>query len=60
MSLPKVIITDFITEPLSIERDVLGKEAELVALDAMSEKELVGQIEDATALICYHLSLIHI
>lgn len=54
MSAPKVIITDFITEPLSIERDVLGQEAEIVALDAMGEKELVGQVEDATALICYH------
>ncbi len=54
MSVPKVIITDFITEPLAFERNVLGKEAEIVALGAMNERELTGQVEDAAAIICYH------
>ena len=54
MSVPKVIITDFIIEPLAFERDVLGEEAEIVALGAMNEEELAGQIEDAAAIICYH------
>ncbi|MEO1844999.1 MAG: NAD(P)-dependent oxidoreductase, partial [Akkermansiaceae bacterium] len=54
MSLPKVIITDFVTEPLDFERGVLDGIAEVVALGAMSEEELVGQIEEADAVMCYH------
>ena len=54
MSLPKVIITDFVTEPLDFERSVLDGFAEVVALGAQSEQELVGQIEDAEAVMCYH------
>lgn len=54
MSLPKVVITDFITEPLNLERAVFDGSAEVVALNAMSEEELVGQIEDASAVMCYH------
>ena len=46
-SLPKVVITDLITEPLDHERGVLDGSAEIVALDAMSEDELIGKIEDA-------------
>ena len=53
-ALPKVVITDYITEPLDPERQVLGGVAEVVALDAMSEEELVGRIEDADALMVYH------
>lgn len=54
MSLPKVIITDFITEPLDHERAVLDGHAEVVALGAMSEAELHGKVEDADAIMVYH------
>ncbi|MDP6208261.1 MAG: hypothetical protein QGG01_08145, partial [Roseibacillus sp.] len=54
MSIPKVVITDFIAEPLVFEREVIGDEAEIVALEAMGEEELAGRIEDAAAVICYH------
>lgn len=51
---PKVVITDLITEPLDQERRILDGHAEVVALDARSEAELVGQIEDADAVMVYH------
>lgn len=54
MSLPKVIITDFITEPLDHERGVLDGHAEVVALGAMSESELRGRVEHADAIMVYH------
>ena len=55
MSTPaKVVITDLITEPLDHERKVLDGAAEVIALDAMSEEELVGEIEDADAVMVYH------
>jgi C-terminal binding protein len=54
MSLPKVIITDFIKDSLFIERSVLDGSAEVIALNAMSEDELIGKIEDAEAVLCYH------
>ena len=38
----KVVVTDFITEPLDHERRILGDLAEVVALNAMSEVDLVG------------------
>ncbi len=50
----KVYITDFIGEPLGPERKVLDGLAEVVALEAGSEEELRGQIEDADALMIYH------
>lgn len=53
-SLPKVVITDLITEPLDYERSVLDGHAKVVALDAMSEDDLVGQIEDADVVMVYH------
>lgn len=54
MSLPKVVITDYITEPLTYEREVLDGHAEVIALDAMNETELAGRIEDADAIMLYH------
>jgi D-3-phosphoglycerate dehydrogenase/C-terminal binding protein len=55
MSKPfKVIITDFISEPLDCERRLLGDLAEVVALDARHEHELAGRIEDADAIMMYH------
>ncbi len=50
----KVYITDFIAEPLEPERKVLEGVAEVIALEAGSEEELRGQIEDADALMIYH------
>src|SRR6266566_665975 len=54
MARAKVIITDFITEPLDDEQHTLGDLAEVTALDAHSEDELIGRIEDADALMVYH------
>jgi len=53
-ALPKVVITDLIVEPLNYERSVLDGEAEVVALDAKSEDELIGRVEDADAIMVYH------
>lgn len=52
--LPKVVITDLIIEPLDYERQVLEGSADLIALNAMSEAELEGKIEDADAIMVYH------
>ena len=52
--LPKVVVTDFITEPLEFERSVLDGHADVTALNATSEEELEGQIEDADAIMVYH------
>lgn len=54
MSHARVIITDFVSEPLDHERRILGDLAEVVALDALSEDELIGRIEDADAIMMYH------
>ena len=50
----KVVVTDFITEPLDHERRILGDLAEVAALNAFSEDDLVGNIEDADAIMLYH------
>ena len=50
----KVVITDLITEPLDAERGVLDDVADVVALDAKCEADLIGQIEDADAVMVYH------
>lgn len=52
--LPKVLITDYITEPLDFERGVLEGHAEVEALDAHCEEDLIGQIEEVDALMIYH------
>ncbi len=49
----RVVIADFITE-LKAERAILGDIADLVALDASSERDLVGKIETADAVMVYH------
>jgi D-3-phosphoglycerate dehydrogenase/C-terminal binding protein len=51
---PRVIITDFVAGPLETERRVLGEVADVIALDASSEDEIVGQIEEADAIMMYH------
>jgi D-3-phosphoglycerate dehydrogenase/C-terminal binding protein len=49
-----VIITDFINDDLRPERQVLADLAEVTALDALEEDELLGRIEQADAIILYH------
>ncbi len=55
MSRFKVVVTDFLTEPLDREREILGDLADVVALGALSEDEVVGQVADADAVLLYHL-----
>lgn len=50
----KVVVADFIVESLDHERRVLGDLAEPVALNAIQEDDLFGQVEDANALMLYH------
>ena len=50
----KVVITDFISEPLEHERRILGDLADVFALNAQSESELAGRIEDADIVMVYH------
>lgn len=52
--IPKVVITDLIVEPLNFERSILDGTAEVTALNAMSEADLEGKIEDADAIMVYH------
>ncbi|MBX3442680.1 MAG: C-terminal binding protein [Planctomyces sp.] len=54
MSRPLVVVTDFIAEPMDHERRILGDLADLRAAGAMHEEELVGQVEEADALMLYH------
>lgn len=49
-----VIITDFISDGLIIEKEIFGNTADVIALDACSENELEGKIETADAIIIYH------
>ncbi len=50
----QVAITDFITGTLDREEQILGDLADVSALHAMHEDELVGRIEDADAIMMYH------
>jgi C-terminal binding protein len=50
----RVVVTDFVTDGLHPEREILGDLAEIVALDANSETDLIGRIEDADAVMVYH------
>lgn len=50
----KIVITDFISEPLDHERRILGENAEITALNAFQEDELVGRVEDADVIVLYH------
>ncbi len=52
---PRVIVTDFLTGPLSIEHEILGDVADVVGLNAGSEEDLIGHVEDAAALMLYHV-----
>ncbi|MFA6111197.1 MAG: C-terminal binding protein [Candidatus Latescibacterota bacterium] len=50
----RVIITDFITDDLAVEHQVLGELARVEALGALREEELAGRIEEADAVMVYH------
>jgi C-terminal binding protein len=53
-ALPQVVVTDLITEPLDCERRVLDGHAEVRALNARSQAELTGRLDDADAVMIYH------
>lgn len=50
----RVVVADFLTDELRPEREVLGDLADVVALNAASEGDLEGRIEDADAIMLYH------
>ena len=50
----KVAITDFIADSLEPERRILGDLADVVALNGYHEDDLVGKIENASAIMLYH------
>ncbi len=50
----KVVITDFVSEPLTLEREILDGVATVTALDGVVEEDLEGEIEDADAIMMYH------
>lgn len=54
-SRPQVVITDLLQDDLAPERAVLGELADVVALNAQCEADLRGRVEQAQALIVYHL-----
>src|SRR5690348_13887302 len=51
----RVVITDFVADALEPERGVLAGVAEVEALNASDEGQLIGRIEDAAAIMMYHL-----
>jgi D-3-phosphoglycerate dehydrogenase/C-terminal binding protein len=50
----RVMITDFVTGPLETERRILGGIADVIALDASSEEQIAGAIDEADAIMMYH------
>lgn len=54
MSRPLVVITDFVTPPLTHEERILGEVADLVSLNAFHEEDLIGHVEEAEAIMLYH------
>jgi D-3-phosphoglycerate dehydrogenase/C-terminal binding protein len=50
----KVVITDFIADDLSPEKEALAGLATVEAFDAFHEDQFVGRIEDAAAIMMYH------
>ncbi len=50
----QVVITDFITGALEPEQRILGSIADVTALNAFTEQELAGRIENAHAVMLYH------
>ena len=52
-NLPKVIITDYVTQP-DVERQVLDGTAEITCLDAHGEAGVLGRVRQARVIICFH------
>jgi D-3-phosphoglycerate dehydrogenase/C-terminal binding protein len=52
--LPRVVLADFVTDSLEPERRILGEVASVTALNAYSEAELAGRIDDAAAIMLFH------
>ncbi len=50
----QVVIADFIVDDATPEREVLGDIAEVLMLNAHTEEELHGKVENADALMLYH------
>ncbi len=50
----RVVVADFLADSLAPERELLGDIAEVVALNATSEADMVGHIETADAVMVYH------
>jgi C-terminal binding protein len=53
----RVVITDTFADELGPEREALAGVARVEALDARSEEDLVGRIEDADAVLVHRLPL---
>ena len=51
---PRICITDFITDDLAVEKQILGDLAEVHALGAETERQLEGRVEDAACIMMYH------
>ncbi len=51
---PQVLITDFLNDDLAPERRIFGDLANVTALNALTESDLIGRIEDADAVLVYH------
>lgn len=49
-----VVLTDFIRDDLEPERQVLGDIADVSALGARNEQELIGRIEEVDAIVLFH------
>lgn len=50
----QVIIPDFLVDELRPEHEILGDIADIRALGAHAEDELIGRIEEADAIMLYH------
>ncbi|VTR94678.1 phosphoglycerate dehydrogenase : D-isomer specific 2-hydroxyacid dehydrogenase family protein OS=uncultured planctomycete 6N14 GN=6N14_30 PE=3 SV=1: 2-Hacid_dh: 2-Hacid_dh_C [Gemmata massiliana] len=50
----RVVVADFLADALAPERELLGDIADVVALNATSEADMIGHIETADAVMLYH------
>lgn len=50
----RVLVTDFLEEPLDIEREILGEWADIEVLGARTAADLYGRLSEADALLVYH------
>jgi D-3-phosphoglycerate dehydrogenase/C-terminal binding protein len=54
MPRPRVVITDFVSDDLAPEREVLGGVADVVALNMTREADLAGKLADVDAVMMFH------